>query len=77
MHCFGASINIVLNKQFFKLIHMSANYTFWFSVIIKRLSLCRYCQYINQILSDFFFFTVYYYIQHPKYNIILYFHHCL
>lgn len=45
-------------------------------MIIKRLSLCRYCQYINQILSDFFF-TVYYYIQRPIYNNILYFHHCL
>lgn len=27
-------------------------------MIIKRLSLCRYCQYINQILSDFFLLCI-------------------
>lgn len=65
VHCFGASVNIVLNQRSLKLIDMSMGYT-WFSVIMERLSLCRYCHYINQILNDFF--IVYYYIQHPRYN---------
>lgn len=71
---FGASINVVLNQWSFKLINMSVTHTFWFSVIIKRLSLCRSCQYTYQILNDFF--TVYCYIPRPRYNNILYFHNC-
>lgn len=71
VHCFGAPINVVLNQLSFKLINMSVSYIFWFSVVIKQSSLCRYCQYSNQILNDFL--TVYYYIQLPRFN-ILYFH---
>lgn len=74
VHCLGASINVVLNQRSFKLINMSVTHTFWFSISIKRLSLCRYCQYTNQILNNFF--TVYDYIQGPRYNNILYYYYC-
>lgn len=73
VHCFGASIDVVWNQRSFKLIHMSADRTFWFSVLIKRVRLPLLSVYQPNFK---WLFTVYYYSQHPRYNVILYFHHC-